>query len=372
VHVVYALDSLVGGGAQRQAVELGRALLQRGCRVTITTYRPFDFYASDARDAGIEVVCIPKTYHLDPRLPVRIGRWLRKTRPHVVHAFLLPPSVWNFAALRTMPRVERPPLVAAVRSAVRTLSRGDRWLHRAVYGNCDMVTANSHESARDLGALLGPASPPIRFLPNGIDLERWEEQARKPCPLALWAGGFHLAVVGRVGRDKNQQLLVEALSRLAPEERKDWCVWLVGSLDIEPDVVARLRRRIGELGLSEVVRLPGDTQDVAALLPHVDAVVMPSLSEGFPNAVLEAMAAARPIVATPVGEVPHMLEDGRSGIVARDLSAEGLGAALRRLAAMSPEEREGLGQAARHACVERYEMDAVARQHIALYEELAE
>jgi glycosyltransferase involved in cell wall biosynthesis len=370
MHVAYALDSLVGGGAQRQAVELGRALVRRGCRVSLTVYRNFDFYAADAEAGGVEVVRLPKRVRLDPGLPLRIRRWLRQARPDVVHAFLLPPSVWTFAATRLLRRPERPPLVAAARSAISRLSAGDRWLHRVVYGRCDAVTANSHESARDLEALLGASAPTVRFLPNGIDLERWEVRARKPCPLALEPEAFHLAVVGRIGRDKNQELMVEALARLAPEERRGWRVWLVGALDIEPDVVERVRRRIGELGLAETVRLPGPTRDVAALLPRVNALVMPSLSEGFPNAVLEAMAAARPIVATAVGEIPHMLEDGRSGILCPAVSAGALAAGLRRLAGLSEARRADLGAEARRDCVERYGMDAVAATHLAFYEAL--
>jgi len=373
VHVVYALDSLIGGGAQRQVVELGRALVRHhDCRVSVMVYREFDFFARAADEGGIDLVPVIKRRRWDVSLPHRMGAWLRRARPTLVHAFMLAPSAWSFAALRTLPRSERPPLVAAVRNAFRHEPAGARLLRRALYARCDAVTANSHEAAHDLRTLLGLSAERVRLLPNGIDVATWDVRAREPCPLPLDSGRFELGVIGRFSRQKDQELLLEAVARVPPEERAKWRVWLIGSQDTEPEATARIFAAIERLGLDHIAEAPGAVTALPAVMARLDAVVMTSRWEGFPNVILEAMAAGRPTVATPVGEVPYMIESGRSGFILPDRSPSALAAALRSLQDLSTLERSRMGAAARSDCTTRYAMPRVVDAHLEFYREVAQ
>jgi glycosyltransferase involved in cell wall biosynthesis len=92
----------------------------------------------------------------------------------------------------------------------------------------------------------------------------------------------------------------------------------------------------------------------------LDALVIPSHYEGFPNVLLEAMASRLPTVATPVGDVPNLLEDGRTGFLVPLGDAAALARALERLEEMGPEGRRALGERARAVVEERYRIEVVA------------
>jgi glycosyltransferase involved in cell wall biosynthesis len=103
---------------------------------------------------------------------------------------------------------------------------------------------------------------------------------------------------------------------------------------------------------------------------HLDVLVLPSRFEGFPNVLLEAMASRLPAVATPAGDVPSLMEDGRTGFLVPLGDAAALARALERLEDMGPEGRRALGERARTAVEQRYRIEVVAEQHLALYRRL--
>ena len=110
--------------------------------------------------------------------------------------------------------------------------------------------------------------------------------------------------------------------------------------------------------------------NVASVLSRLDALVLCSDFEGFPNVVLEAMASRLPVVATRVGDVPSLIDEGGTGFVVEPRDAAGLAAALERLASLDPGAREAMGARARARVEERFRMEAVASSYLELYEEL--
>jgi glycosyltransferase involved in cell wall biosynthesis len=131
-------------------------------------------------------------------------------------------------------------------------------------------------------------------------------------------------------------------------------------------IQADIQRR----GLGAVVRCVPPTKGIAALFRRLDGLVLPSRHEGFPNVLLEAMASRLPSIATRVGDVGSMLEDGATGFVVDPGDADGLARALVRLRAMSPAERAAMGKQARAVVEARYRMEQVAEQHLELYRRL--
>lgn len=370
--VALVIDSLGSGGAQRQAVELAvRLRSEPGVTTRIAVYRAVDprdrdLYAARLAEHGVPVDLVAKRSRFDPTLPARLGAALAGR--DVVHAFMPAPAFWAWLALRTLPARRRPPLIAAERAMPSHGSRLDRLVQGFVYRRAQAVTANAHVAAEELVRDLRVSRERVHYLPNGIDLAAWDRAAAGEPPWPLEPGCFHAALIGRMGAQKNQELLVEALARLAPETRRCWRVWLVGAATNEPELGARVHARIREAALEEVVRFAPPTERVAALLRHLDLLVLPSRYEGFPNVVLEAMAAGTLVAATPVGDVPSLVEDGKTGLLIRPGDAADLARVLEAARAMEPEARRALvGQARRHV-EERYRIETVARGYLQLYE----
>jgi glycosyltransferase involved in cell wall biosynthesis len=210
-------------------------------------------------------------------------------------------------------RRSRTPCLAVVHGYDLSLSR----MH--LYRRIDLVTlrgfprvvAVSESGRRELTAA-GLSPERIHVIPTPIDVARFAEGAldRGAEWRRRWAepGAPVVVTVGRLYRQKGLEYFVEAAARIhqvAPPVR----FWIAG----EGVLRERLAARIRHLGLERVVTLLGQQDDIAAVMAASDVFVMPSLGEGLSNVLLEAMALARPVVATRVGGTPEVVRDGETG-----------------------------------------------------------
>ena len=373
MHVAFVIDNLGSGGAQRQAAEIAvRLQCDAGVRVSVAVYRQIDFFRSRLEEAGVQVHRLPKRGPLDPFFAGRLGSWLAERGPDVVHAFLPAPVFWT-AVARSRDRGDggATAWIAGERSSPSE-NLGLAWTRilRWAYARYDAVTANCHPAADELVQDFGIPAERVHYLPNGIDLETWDRRAAGSAPHDVEPDRFHLALVGRMTEEKNHRLLLEALSVVEPTLRRALRVWFVGATDHAPRLVEAIRAEIGARGLGEVVRMVPPTPELPALMARLDALVLPSRFEGFPNVVLEAMASRLPVLASAVGDVPFMIEHGRSGLVVPAGDVAALTEGLSRLLAMTPGERAAMGASARAAVETRYRIELVAQQHLDLYRRL--
>jgi len=339
--------------------------------VSFAVYRRIDFFRPRLEQAGIVVHTLPKRGRLDPAFPARLRRWIASERPDVVHAFLPLPTIWTALARRGL-RGHEVRWIAGERSSPEAnVGRVLAWALRRVYPRFDAVTANSRPAAEILIARFGVPTDRVHYLPNGIDLAEWDRRAGRPTPFAFEPGRFHLGLVGRISEEKNHRLLLEALTHLDPEVRSGLRCWFVGAEDGRADFIEAVRREVTARGLAEVVRMLPPTPELPALMARLDALVLPSRYEGFPNVVLEAMASRLPVVASAVGDVPSLVEPGRSGFVVPPGDAAALAARLSELFERTDGERREMGSAARAIVEARYGIEWIARAHLELYRRLA-
>ena len=343
-----------------------------GVRVSFAVYRDVGFFRPRLDAAGITVHLLPKRGPLDPAFPGRLRAWIEAQTPDVVHAFLPLPTIWTALARRGL-RGRGPVFIAGERSSPEeNVGRALALALRRAYPCYDAVTANSRPAAEILVSRFGVARERVHYLPNGIDLDDWDARMTHPCPADLEPGRFHLALVGRISEEKNHRLLLAALERISPERRATLRCWFVGAEDGAPGFLESIRREIASQGLADVVRMLPPTRELAALMARLDALVLPSRYEGFPNVVLEAMASRLPVVASAVGDVPSLLADGREGFVVVPGDAEALARGLTRLLDLDPGARRAMGEAARATVERRFRIGAVAQAHLDLYRRLAD
>jgi glycosyltransferase involved in cell wall biosynthesis len=164
--------------------------------------------------------------------------------------------------------------------------------------------------------------------------------------------GIHITSLGLLGPNKNTSQLIEALHRLAG--RTDWLATIAGDGQVEA-----ARNDVRRLGLADRVFIPGwiDQAAVQELLSRTDIVVLPSLSEGMPMAILEALSHGIPVVATPVGAIPDVISHEGNGLLVPVGDLDALVAALRRLIE-DGDLRRSLGAQARRDHAERHTLQA--------------
>lgn len=203
---------------------------------------------------------------------------------------------------------------------------------------------------------------------NGIDPDRFTAGRRLTgSELGLQE---KLPVIGTVCRlsepEKGLTVLLQAMARLAEPSGSPGCQLIIVG---EGPSSKRLRDLGEELGVAPWVRFVGARRDVADLLPLTDVFVLPSLSEGFGIAIVEAMAAGRPVVATAVGGIPEIVLQGETGLLVPPGDPGALAGAVRQLLEQ-PDRAAAMGAKGRQRARERFSIATVVRRHEDLYETL--
>lgn len=291
----------------------------------------------------------------------RLCRRLRRERPTLFHAHLSWPlaAKWALAAAVTA----RVPSVATVHLIPEfELERSSYWQLRALARGVGRYIAVSRALGDELVDRFGFPAAKVEVVYNAVRLERFAE----PPPAGLReeiAGGSDRPLVLTCARLDEQKGLDVLLRAAAEVPEATFALAGTGPLGHSLEALA------AELGLDERLRFLGYRPDVPDLLASADVFALPSLFEGSPLAVLEAMAARRPLVSSAIGGTNEVVVDGESGLLVPPGDATALAAALRRLLA-DPGLRERLGAAAR-VRVEQHFTPQVARQQIeAIYREL--
>jgi glycosyltransferase involved in cell wall biosynthesis len=371
--VLYLITSSGVGGAELALWQLLRRLDRTRWEPTVISLKPPGEIAGRIRELGIEVVSPGigdetgafAAFELlleARRLPGLLGG----RRFDLVHSLLFRA---NLLARLAWPRLGRPPLINGVRV---TPEEEGPWLRFADRWSCRRVTrflALSPALAADLQTRL--ALPPGRVLPiaNGVDLAEADRLLAAARPLArrqfgLFAPEIAIACIGRLHRQKGLVHLLgafRALLEVYPTAR----LLLAGD---GPDRAA-LEGTVAALRLGPFVKLLGAVTSPWPVLAAADIFVLPSLWEGMPNALLEAMAAGLPAVATAVGAVPEMVADGREALLVPPADAGALARALAELAG-APSRRREMGGRARQRVESAYRIETTVAHTERLYDEL--
>jgi glycosyltransferase involved in cell wall biosynthesis len=362
VHIVHVLSSFDLGGQEQVALDLAACLVRTGHRVTAVSLAPPPDgpLAAEFRAAGVGVERVARPRPgVDPGLFLRLHRWFRASGVDLVHTH------------NRMPLIYAAPAAWAAGIPVVHTKHGSnpKGGTRLLAGNLagrfvDAFVAVSPEIAEFARRRREVARDRLSVIANGIDLSRFHPdpaaRARVRAELGIEAGAWVVGTVGRVAREKNQALLVRAVAPLLGREAP-----LVVAGD--GPLLADLSRLAAELGIAPFAHFLGTRRDVPDVLNALDAFVLSSDLEGLPLVLPEAMAVGLPVVATSVGGVPTVVDEGRTGF----LVPPGDEAALRRRVATlraEPEEARACGLRARLEVVRRFSAERMAADYVAVYE----
>lgn len=267
-------------------------------------------------------------------------------------------------------RLARVPVVMVSRGwtwttwKVRLYERIDRFMLRLA----DRVVCVSEGQAQKVRKV-GVPEARIRTICNSIDMERFAsvDPAAGARLRALFPGPMrHVVVaVGRLSPEKGFDQLVQA-AEIVCQQRHDVGFALIG----DGPLAQPLREQIAACGLAHRFVLAGFREDVDQLLPHAACLVQSSHTEGMPNVVLEAMAAAIPVVATAVGGTPELLLDGETGWLVPPADPQAMASRILMILADSI-ERASLGVSGRKRVEERFSFAAQAQAYERMLEEFA-
>ncbi len=375
VRLLKFLTAFGVGGTERQAVGLARSLDPSRFAVALACLRRWGAFLEEIEASGLALT----EYPIDRlyggralRQQLRFGRDLRRCRIQVVHTYNFYPTIFAVPVARM---VGVPRIVVSIRDTGVYLSPWQRRVQRAVCRLADRITANA-EAVREWLVADGYDARRISVIRNGLDVTRFatpraHDGLRRE--LGLPAGAPIVAALSRLQPMKGLEDFLEAsalVARRVPSAR----FLVVGDNHVARDGVVvpeveyrrRLEARARGLGIAERVVFAGLRRDVPEVLAEVSVSVLPSLSEGLSNVLLESMAAGVPVVATRVGGNPEVVDDGRTGLLVPPREPAALAGAICTILENS-RLADGFGAAGRRRVTEHFSNERMTGETERLY-----
>jgi glycosyltransferase involved in cell wall biosynthesis len=352
VRILHCIPSMGGGGAERQLAYLSGQLRALGHDVHVAIGSPGVNLARLA-GTGAEVHHVGSGSNHDVRLLFRLIRVIRLVKPDLVHTWVTQMDIMGGLAAR----ITGVPWVCSERSGPAAYPPTVKnQLRRFLGRRANAVIANSDMGDAFWRDIL-PSATPRFMIPNGVPLEEIDAT-----PPTAAAGGQETALLifaGRLAEEKRPGTLIDALARLAPDP--SWSAVLFGDGPLGPS----LDREIDRARLAGRVTRPGFTPDLWGWMKRATAFISPSLYEGHPNTVIEAMAAGCPLIVSDIPAHRSFLDATTAELVDPGQPAL-LAAAIARVLS-GPAERQARAARAR-VSVARFSTRETARRHAEAYD----
>jgi glycosyltransferase involved in cell wall biosynthesis len=361
MRVVHVIETPGPGGAEKVLVDVATGLP--------SSYESFGLMLCESwtgrelTTRGVPVSVMPLQKAFDTSWPVRFAKYLREHRIGLVHSHEFTGNCYAAAGAR----LAGVPIVCTTHGKNYWPYRFyRRQAYRWVCNNAHAFVAVSTDLAQFAAATLGVKSNRVRIVRNGIDTRAFEpdtilrEQTRDR--LMLQPSELLILSVGELTEVKGHEYLLRAFARMKGQSSN-----LTLAIAGDGPLRAHLESLASESGIAARVKFLGHRRDIKALLNAADVFVMPSLSEGLPLAILEAMAIGLPIIATAVGGVPEVIKSGETGWLVQPQQPEALASTLCNVL-QNESERRRIGNSAQVLCRRDYALDATIRDYVRLYE----
>ena len=363
-HVLLVVDQLgkTLGGGERIVLKLAALLPSYGYRASILTFSAHpESAALKSPPCPVYLLPLRRTYDLTAlRAALEFRRFLKDQRIRIVQTFFESSNIWAGLVTKAMSRAK---LIWARRDMgfLRTLKH--HLSYRLMAGMPDAVFAVSEQVRRHSIEVdrINPAR--VLTIYNGLNLDDWKT-ARGP---AKDPGECLITTVGNIRRVKGHDVFIRAAAIIVQQFPR--VSFSIAGDVLEPGYFAELQTLVQDLNLANHFRFDGGVTNLHQHLATADIFVLPSRSEGFSNAIVEAMAASLPVIATDVGGNAEAIHHGVSGFLVPPDDPGALAAAILRLL-LDPSQAKAMGEAGEKLAAERFTTAAMMNRITDTYRNL--
>jgi len=351
MNILYVIWSLKTGGAERCVVNLAKGLDKAKYNPMVCCLNAKGELAQELEKEGILVIALNKRGKFDFSVVRKLVEIMQVNHIQVVHTHLWGANFWGRLAAK---KASVPVVIAHEHGIEQWRGRLHSYLDKVLYKNTDRVVFVS-EASRNLFLSMVKVGPEkCRVVYNGIDVDKFVRSTEYGVPkvkFGIKENDFVITSVGRLVREKGHEYLLEAI-KLISEKRPNLKVLIVG----DGSRMEELKSLKESLGLNGSVNFLGKRDDIQDILSATDIFVLASAKEAMPLSILEAMASARPVVATKVGGIGEAVIDEKTGLLVSSGNSRELADAILKLME-NPSYAQQLAAAGRRHVEEKFSLN---------------
>lgn len=361
VRICYLLPELKWGGSEKHVIHLARGLRERGYDTEIVCLFREGILAGEAREGEIPLTCLNLPYQWGFRTFYQILKWIRANPIDVLHTCLFG---FHFFAASPARFLGIPTILASQREIPHWQKRRHRLLSRLGNLFVDRVVSCSKAAERWVLEKEKICPEKVLTLYNGVDLAQFNPFPADGVVRRQFGIPENAPLIGTVANfafEKGYPYLLDAVQTLLTQDPSLWFL-LVGSGPFENEIKKKAR----QIPNHRQIIFAGHRSNIPRLLASLDVFLLASVMEGFPNVLLEAMAMAKPVIATGVGGIPELIESGKNGILVPPKNGEALAQAVLSLL-KDRKKAEAMGSAAEELIRRSFTLDRMIDQYENLY-----
>lgn len=361
IKALFIIWSLEKGGAERFLASLVQNLDREKVDPVVCCLNWKGIWAKELEEKGIKVIALEKKMGLDLRAFFKLIKFMKQERFDIVNTQLWESDTMGRAAA----------ILAGIPVIISTAQNVDvwkKWRHRAIDRVLSFWTdkiISVSEAAREYyHKEVGIPSSKITVIPNAIDTSKFENTGKIDHlydELGVKKENFVLTCVGRLTEQKGQVYLLDSVA-LLKDRYPNIRVLLIGEGENENS----LRKLCADLHINTMVHFLGFRNDIAQILKLSDALVLPSIYEGLPLCVLEAMSAAKPAIVTDAGGNREVVEDKKTGFIVPPRDTVALAEAIKNLITL-PDKGKAIGEKGREIIRNNFSIKTIADRTTELF-----
>lgn len=360
--LLFIIDQLSSGGAQRQMALLGCELVKLGHKVLILVYRHNDFHSETLERAGVKVELIPKKSKFSTAFVRGVAKKLRVENFDAMVSYLTASNL--YAIFGKWLSRKKIPLIVSERSSPNNPNYGrtSRLIER-LYRFADGLVVNSHHLREYFETKYPWCRDRVTTIWNGVDLNKFSAT-----PLPGKNGLPQFVAVGQIGRFKQAECMIRALGIL--KERHSLAVHLTwyarrfpNLMPSEAEYKKHLDQLIMERSLDDQWHWIPESKSIHLEIQKYHCLIHGSIVEGLPNAICEALASGRPVIASKTLDHPKLIQPGQNGFLFEKQNPESLAEVIHAFCKLSDEQRRAMGSAAADFAKAELSPDVFARHY---------
>lgn len=353
-HILCLIENIGPSGAERQITNLAVLLRKQGHEVEVAYYVKKEFYLPFLLENGVKGCYLSEAASSRKRFFV-LKKHIKETHPDTVISYSASPSMIT-CVLKLLG--EKFNLIVSERNTTQRLDKREKTKF-FLYRWANHIVPNSQSQGNFIAEHYSNLASKVKVITNFVDTYKFVPSDVKPRHESI-----NMLCVGRLAAQKNIPRFIEVIDILRRKGLHFRVNWY--GQDFKNDYSEKCYALVKEKGLENVLFFHPQTSEVIQKYQESDVLCLPSLYEGFPNVLCEAMCCGLPVVCSRVSDVPQIMEDGVNGFIFDPLNVADIVEKMEKMITLTMEERNRMGVRSRELAVSKFSSDTFIRKYLEL------